>query len=93
MIEASFIPNIHYVTRTIQTTKDLVDSIENDLKDVRSLIHSNVSQTEDQKELILLLQVENEQFKVKPGFVCLNFSYFSSFPLFSLSSSLFLSVT
>jgi hypothetical protein len=64
MLEASFVPNISYVKKTIQTTRDLVDSIENDLKDVRVLMRQRVSDYQDNGDLKKLLQMENDQLKV-----------------------------
>jgi hypothetical protein len=64
MIDASFVPNINYVTRTIKTTKDLISSIEDDLKDVRLMMNTKLNNTIDSATLIELLKAENEKLKV-----------------------------
>jgi hypothetical protein len=64
MIDASFVPNINYVTRTIKTTKDLISSIEDDLKDVRLMMNTKLNNSIDTVTLIELLKAENEDLKV-----------------------------
>lgn len=64
MIDPGFTTNINYVTRTVQATKDLILSIEDDIKEVRTMIRHRVTDQSDQTELIQLLELERTQLQV-----------------------------
>lgn len=72
MIDAGFVTNINYVTRTVQATKDLILSIEDDLHDVRTLIRNRVTDQVDRQQLIQLLEQENVELKVSSWIVLLS---------------------
>lgn len=61
--EAAF-QNIHFVSSTVKATKDIVDSLESDIQDIRSAIRSREQARTDREQLIMLLQTENRALYV-----------------------------
>ena len=70
MLDASFVGNINYVTRTIQTTKDLILSIEDDIQEVKTLMNHSITSKIDKYQLLGLVEQENQQLKVLLLFLC-----------------------
>ncbi len=64
MIGEQYYDNIGMVRDNISHTRNLLDSIEDDMQDIRKLIHYKVQSKIDREQLLHLLQVENDCLKV-----------------------------
>ena len=56
--------NIHFVSSTVKATKDIVDSLESDINDIKSVIRAREQARTDREQLIMLLQTENKALHV-----------------------------
>ncbi len=65
VLDERFFTNIAFVKSSIQTTKSIVDTIDGDIKDVRTLIQQRIDRRMDLERLVTLLQVENDCLKVR----------------------------
>jgi hypothetical protein len=64
MLSEQYYDNIGMVRDNISHTRTMLDSIEDDMQDIRKLIHYKVQSKVDREQLIHLLQVENDCLKV-----------------------------
>jgi chromosome segregation ATPase len=65
MIDEHFFSNIGFVTDSLEATKTIVDSIEDDVRSVKTLIQERLQRRMDLEQLVSLLQTENEILKSK----------------------------
>ncbi len=68
MIGEQYYDNLGMVRDNISHTRNLLDSIEDDMQDIRKLIHYKVQSKIDRAQLLHLLQVENDCLKVTSRF-------------------------
>lgn len=65
------IPNVKFVSQTVKTTKELLNTIEKDLAEVRNTIRTKLQSREDLQNLVGLYKAQNEGLKVIFNFVCI----------------------
>lgn len=64
MVDEHFFSNIGFVTDSIGATRTIVGSIEEDIRDVRTMIQQRLQRRVDLEQLVSLLQTENDILKV-----------------------------
>jgi hypothetical protein len=64
MINDVYFDSIGMVRDNISHTRSMLDSIEDDMQDIRNIMKRRMQVKVDREELIKLLEVENEQLKV-----------------------------
>eukprot|EP01039_Chlorochromonas_danica_P003084 gene3084-3372_t len=61
--------NIHFVSSTMHATREIVDSIEKDVMDIKTTIRNREQDRLDREQLIALLRTENQTLQTKLGMV------------------------
>lgn len=65
----NFVPNINFVAKNIKLTHELVNSIENEVQEVKVLIQQKIQRQTDFQQLLTLINQERDLLHVNLTFI------------------------